>query len=139
MKRSAHYTIDYTNNTITITRKFHKEASSLDNAEATALMQRLRELGMKIVVQPKRESKAASSRLTYKKMELYIQCVADSDKYLAEYEAIKKASTSQSSAYNFVKKWFNQTFPNYGEVPEFDENFNIVVTPANYDEEDDAA
>ena len=139
MKRSACYSVDYTTNTITITRKFHEQASTLDNTEATALMQQLRALGMKIVVQPKREQKSSGSRMTYKKMHQYILCVADSDKYLAEFAAMKKAALSQGNAHAYVWNWFKKTFPNYSNVPEFDENLKIVVTPANYDAEDDAA
>jgi len=139
MKRSVGYFIDYTTNTITISRKFYEQAGDLTNTEATALMQQLRALGMKIVVQPKREQKSSGSRMTYKKMHQYILCVADSDKYLAEFEAMKKAALSQGNAHAYVWNWFKRTFPNYSNVPEFDENLKIVVTPANYDAEDDAA
>ena len=132
MKRSVGYFIDYTTNTITITRKFYEQAGDLTNTEATELMKRLRELGMKIVVQPKREQKVSGSRMTYAKMEKYILCVADSDQYLAEFEAVKTVASSQGNAHAYVWKWFKKTFPNYNEVPEFDEELKIVVTPAGY-------
>ena len=52
---------------------------------------------------------------------------------------MKKAALSQGNAHAYVWNWFKKTFPNYSNIPEFDENLKIVVTPANYDAEDDAA
>ena len=137
MKKNAGYKINYITNTITISHKFLDEASVLGNAADT--MNALRALGMKIELQTKGAQKNGLPRIGYNKMEKYINCVEDSATYLAEFEANKKAAQGTSNAYAAVWKWFKKKFPNYNEVPEFDENLRIVVTPANYDGEEAAA
>ncbi len=124
------YAINYITNTITVTRKFLEEASMLGAAADT--MNQLRALGMKIEVQTRREPKGKQPRLNYTKMEKYIACVENSEIYLAEFEAVKVAAQATKNSYAVVWKWFKQKFPNFNEVPEFDENLKIVVTPANY-------
>lgn len=134
MKKNAAYEINYISNTITVTHKFLEEASVLGVAADT--MNTLRAMGMPIEVRAKREQKNGLPRLNYAKMEKYILCVADSTLYLAEFQAVKAAALGSKNPYAFVWKWFKKKFPNYNEVPEFDEDLRIVVTPADYNNED---
>lgn len=132
------YFIDYAANTISITKRFAQAASKLGTPEFGIMLQ-LRQLGMTIRATPPKPHKAPKNTLTYAKMQKYMTCVADGETYLKDFAAIREASKVQSNPYQYVRCWFLKTFPNHAELPEFDENRKIVVTPANYDEEDQAS
>jgi len=136
MKKSAAYSIDFVNNTVTVTRKFAAAASQIGTAEFHIMMQ-LRELNLTIVT--KAPAKKKSSRLTYKKMKKYISCLEEADKYQEEFEVICEESKAQPAPYHYVANWFNSTFHNYGKLPEHSSDLKIVNTPADYDEEEPAA
>ena len=132
--KNLQYKIDFLTNTITITKKFAEAASQMGNDEFTIMLE-LRKMGMRIQTKTVERSKGQCSHLTYIKMQNYIACVANSDCYLADFETIRKASMGQSNPYQYVRSWFEQTFPNHAALPELDENRKIVVTPANYNQE----
>lgn len=132
--KNPQYKIDFLTNTITITKKFAEAASQMGNDEFTIMLE-LRKMGMRIQTKTVERSKEQCSHLTYIKMQNYIACVANSDCYLADFEAIRRASMGQSNPYQYVRSWFEQTFPNHAALPELDENRKIVVTPANYNQE----
>jgi hypothetical protein len=69
----------------------------------------------------------------------YIACEASSESYLADFQAIQTVAKGQNNPYQYVRTWFDLTFPNYAALPELDENRRIVVTPAHYDSEDNVA
>lgn len=124
------YEINYITNTITVSKKFLEQASTL-GGNTYETMKALRELGMPIIPE-KTKKRKASSRLTYKQMLHHISCLADARHYLAEFEAVRKASKGEEHPYKYVENWYESTFPNHAAVPEFDENFRIVNTPADY-------
>lgn len=131
MKKNTQYEINYATNTITLNHRFAKAAGILGSEEFQT-MKELRELGMKITVLPQKERKGNKSRLSYVKMSRYIACLADSDNHMKDFEAIRTASKSSNNPYQYVWKWFMSTFPNYANIPEFDEDRKIVVTPSDY-------
>ena len=122
VKKSG-YRINYITNSVIVTRKFLEEASTL--GPAADIMNQLRALGFTIVV--KAPEKRKSSRLTYAKMENFIECVENSEDYMSEFEMVKALSKSQSNPYIYVKTWFLNNFPNYSEQPVFDEDGFVVV------------
>ena len=124
------YEINYITNTITVSKKFLEQASTL-GGDTYETMKALRELGMPIVLE-KMKKRKVSSRLTYKQMLHHISCLADAKHYLAEFEAVRNASKGEEHPYKYVENWYESTFPNHASVPEFDENFRIVNTPADY-------
>ena len=124
------YEINYITNTITVSKKFLEQASTL-GGDTYDTMEKLRALGMPILLERSKKRKAPA-RLTYQKMRHYISCLADSQTYLAQFEATRNASRGNQDPYRYVLNWFEETFPNHAAVPEFDENFRIVNTPANY-------
>lgn len=85
------YEINYITNTITVSKKFLEQASTL-GGDTYDTMKALRELGMPIILE-KMKKRKASSRLTYKQMLHHISCLADAKHYLAEFEAVRKAWT----------------------------------------------
>ena len=131
-KKNANYEINYVTNTITVSRKFLEEASTLGPAADT--MNTLRSLGMKIV--EKAPVKRRKGTLTYAKMEKYIKCVENSEAYLAEYNATKEAAKATNNPHAHVWKWFKAHFPNHDKLPEYNENLQIIVTPAECTKEE---
>lgn len=126
------YSINFTTNTITITQKFAKEASQI-GTEAFKTMMELRQLGMTIITKEPVQKK--NTNLTYKKMGKYISLLEDAEKYQDEFKAVCAESLAMKVPYVYVQKWFKETFPNYGKLPERNEQMKIVNTPANYDAE----
>ena len=125
------YAIDFTTNTVTVTKKFLEAASMIGTTEFNTMMQ-LRQMNLTIVTQAPAKKK---SKLTYDKMKKYISLLDEAEKYQTEFDVVLNESKAYDASYAYVLKWFKKTFPNYGKQPERDVNLKIVNTPANYDEE----
>ena len=131
------YFIDFSKNIITVSRSFFDEAANDTESAAYKKMLELRSLGMNIKIAAKKRSK--KGRLSYDKMQKLIDCLVDAKTYQEEFEAVRRVSKGQKNPYQYVLKWFENRFPNYDGLPEFDEKLRLVNTPANYDSEEDAA
>lgn len=59
----------------------------------------------------------------------YIALCEDAKPMLEEFEKVREVSTQQQKPYQYVLKWFHEEFPNYSELPEFDENLKVVHNP----------
>ena len=125
------YAIDFTTNTVTVTKKFLEAASMIGTTEFNTMMQ-LRQMNLTIVTKAPAKKK---SKLTYDKMKKYISLLDEAEKYQTEFDVVLNESRAYDASYAYVLKWFKKTFPNYGKQPERDVNLKIVNTPANYDEE----
>ena len=123
------YSIDFASNTVTITRKFRDAASQLNTPEFN-IMKQLREMNLTILV--KAPNKKKSTALTYAKMQKFISCLDEADKYQTMFDAVRKESKGMPAPYKYVVSWFYNTFPKYGQMPEHDANMRIVNTPAEY-------
>ena len=123
------YSIDFVSNTVTITRKFRDAASQLNTPEFN-IMNQLREMNLTILV--KAPNKKKSTALTYAKMQKFISCLDEADKYQTMFAAVRKESTGMPAPYKYVVSWFYNTFPKYGQMPEHDADMRIVNTPAEY-------
>jgi len=135
MKRD--YFVDFSKNIITVSRSFFEEAAKDTESAAHQKMLELRALGMNIKIAAKKRNK--TGRLSYDKMQKFIDCLVDAKVYQDEFEAVRKVSKGQKNPYQYVLKWFENRFPNYDGLPEFDEKLRLVNTPADYDSEEDAA
>ena len=129
------YAIDFTTNTVTVTKKFLEATQMIGTPEFNTMMQ-IREMGMTIIT--KAPAKKKNTKLTYDKMQKYINLLDEAEKYQAEFERVQIESLAYDSSYAYVLKWFKKTFPSYGKQPERDANLKIVNTPANYDVEEAA-
>ena len=129
------YAIDFTTNTVTVTKKFLEAAQMIGTPEFNTMMQ-IREMGMTIIT--KAPAKKKNTKLTYDKMQRYINLLDEAEKYQAEFERVQIESLAYDASYAYVLKWFKKTFPSYGKQPERDANLKIVNTPANYDAEEAA-
>ena len=128
------YAIDFTTNTVTVTKKFLEAASMIGTTEFNTMMQ-LRQMNLTIVTKAPAKKK---SKLTYDKMKKYIALLDEAEKYQTEFDVVLNESKAYDASYAYVLKWFKKTFPNYGKQPERDANLKIVNTPANYDADEAA-
>lgn len=132
------YTIDFTTNTVTITKAFAQKANDLNSDEFETLM-KLRKMGLRIVnATPKAKHRRNKDSISYDMMRLHISHMVDSDAYMEEFEAVREEARSHKNHYQYVRRWFEARFPNYSGVPQFDENLKIVNIPVNYDNEQSA-
>ncbi len=90
----APYFIDFTKNEIVVTKKFRDAAGVRDSQEFETMME-LRKLGMEIRLQKSPARKKAASQITYKKMIKHINCLADADYYMAEFEKTRELSKGE--------------------------------------------
>ena len=116
------FKMDWSKQTVTITKAFAEEAL-IEDSSASKVLKQLQAVcpNLKIVARTHKPSKSRNEAkgLTYEKMERYICCFEDSAEVYGEFLKVKQLSLSQPNCYQFVKEWFLDTFPNYGEMPEF--------------------
>ena len=128
-KQKNGYQINFVTNTVTVTRKFLEDAS-LIGTDAFNIMLQLRQMNLTIVV--KAPAKKKNKALTYAKMQKFISCLDEADKYQTMFDAVRKESKGMPAPYKYVVSWFYNTFPKYGQMPEHDADMRIVNTPAEY-------
>lgn len=111
------YKIDFTTQTIVMDYKFAKLAQDPSNDEYRLVKKFKRDFPeFNTVVKSHRRSSTSKRqrRLTYTAMKSYMRSFGDeSDQLLAEFKAIKN---KYNNSYAMVNKWFNQRFPDYGEI-----------------------
>ncbi len=109
MKQNIGYEIDYIEEKIIVSKKFLKEASTINTAAYIELTQ-IRKDFPEFTIVPrqiaKRENKMTYGKLTYKFMREYIESKEDAESVLAEFEQVQKLAKFQNAQYVFVKKWF---------------------------------
>lgn len=127
--RNHGYKIDYSTNTITVTKKFMEDAGII-STPAFNTMKELRQMGMTIAV--KETTPRKNNKITYAQMIKYISCVENSTLYMAQFDAIREEAKSKNNHYNRVLEWFKDTFPCFYDLPEFNGKNEVIVTPADY-------
>ena len=130
-KQKNGYQINFVTNTVTVTRKFLEDAS-LIGTDAFNIMLQLRQMNLTIVV--KAPAKKKNKALTYAKMQKFISCLDEAEKYQAMFDAIREESKGMPTPYQYVVSWFKATFPKYGKLPEHNTDMQIVNTPEEYED-----
>lgn len=126
------FKIDFAANTVTVTKSFLRTAETdISSTEFDTLM-KFREMGLTIIEKPAPRRKS-NHRATYKQMLAYISCVTDAARYLAEFETVRLASLEKPNPYQYVRDWYDRTFPNRNDIPEMDENGRIINFAAAVD------
>ena len=109
MKQNLGYEIDFIEEKIIVSKKFLKEASTI-NTTAYIELTKIRKDYPDFTIEPrkiaKRENKMTYGKLTYDFMRKYIEAKDDAENVLVEFEQVKKLSKFQNAQYVFVKKWF---------------------------------
>lgn len=116
------YKIDYLSGTVSITKKFAKEAGILGTPEFDT-MQQLMELGFKIIT-PTPKKTHGQRQWTYNQMERYILACENAEEALQDFETLKKVGS-----YATVWKWFRNAFPNYNGIPMMNDDHKIIQMP----------
>lgn len=122
------YTFNLTNNTITLSHKFHTLLNNGDGEAYATLLKLKNDLPHMAIVNKPKAKRKNKTQMSFKKMEKYISCLQDGKTYMREFNAIREASKSQPSPYNYVRDWFRAMFSHYDEqFPTFDANGKIVL------------
>ena len=124
--------IDFTRRTVTITKAFADKAAEYGSKEYLMLLD-LQAQGFAVVKHSHASPKNRKPLPTYAQMEHYISLVENSEFYSEQYLRVCEEAKSYNNAIIKVRKWFNATFPNYGKLPEFDENNMVLITPKGHD------
>ena len=111
MKKTAGYEINYMENTITVTKKFLKEAGIIGSSAYKELAQVRKDLPDFQIVQreiTKKQGKKTYGKLTYEVMKDFIAVKEEGNAtvVLAEFERVQALSKVQAGSYAFVKTWF---------------------------------
>lgn len=140
------YKINFTTNTVTISKSFALAASDPCKPEFETLSKlQAAYPGMRIIHKTHRSpSKAnANKGLTYERMEGYINLHENAAELLIKFEAVKAIAATQKSPYKLIRNWFMQQFPDYGKLPEINRNGKILyvlpVDPPAPDEKDNSS
>lgn len=122
------YKIDFASGTISVTKAFMKEAETYGTRAYKKLMEIKADLPEMRIVAPKTNRKGKKrDNLTYANMITFINCQNNAEILLKEFEKVKELASGQGgNAYQNVKKWFLATFPNYKDIPSFDEAGNLI-------------
>lgn len=128
-KKINGYRIDYMTNTLIMNYKFSQAAEVYGSKEYRIIQGIKRDYpDINICVQSGREQNTTryNKNLKYENMEKYIRCFDNSDVLLKRFETVKKMSATLKSPYKFVCDWFVAQFPDYKEIPEFEDNLTVV-------------
>ena len=111
MKQNHNYEINYNENTITVTKKFLKDAGIIGSPAYKELAQLRKDLPEFQIVQreiAKKQDKKSYGKLDYKAMGEFIKEKEKdtADVVLAEFEHVKQLSKIKSGPYAYVKTWF---------------------------------
>lgn len=122
------YKIDFASGTISVTKAFMKEAETYGTRAYKKLMEIKADLPEMRIVAPKTNRKGRKrDNLTYANMITFINCQNNAEILLKEFEKVKELASGQGgNAYQNVKRWFLATFPNYKDIPSFDEAGNLI-------------
>ena len=126
MKKNQNYTIDWTTNTITMTKKFAAKANEYGTPEYAMLMD-VKSKGFRIVERESKPRKACPSRITFKQMETILSCMNEPDERLEQLHAVMDAGKGQKNQYEYVRRWFLRNYPHFNEIPVLDTNCHIVA------------
>lgn len=65
--------------------------------------------------------------VSYEKIEAYLRLLPDSEKLLANFEAVRAYAACHRNSASIVFKWFNESFPDYRKAPQLDENGKLIA------------
>ena len=123
MKKTAGYTVDFANNTITLTKAFAQRAknpSSTEFRELAKLHKNLPDFTITMRTAVITAEKETHGGLTIEWMTDYIKNYKD-EVAVAEFEEVKKFYKMMNGYYGKVKAWFLNKYPNYQELIENDD------------------
>lgn len=95
------YEINWSTNTVTMTKKFAAEANQYGTEAYNTLME-MRSKGFQIVVRENKPRKACSTRISFMQMETLLSCMEYADERLEQLHAVMGASRGQKNPYEYT-------------------------------------
>ena len=120
------YEINWSTNTITMTKKFAAEAIQY-GTEAYNMLMDVRSKGFHIVVKEAAPRKACPTRITFKQMENILSCMDYADERLAQLHIVMDAGKGQKNQYEYVRRWFLKNYPHFAETPVLNSSNHLVA------------
>lgn len=124
----AKYRFDVITGTLTISKAFEKNASTIGSAEQKLLSELIAKYGDALIIERYKTHKVKKG-LTFAKMENHIKNTANADEMMKRFERVKQLSKSQKNPYKYVLEWFHDNYPKFAEHPVDDEDF-VKAEPA---------
>ena len=124
MKKTAGYSINPADNTITLTKAYAKLAytpGTKEFREFSALTKAYPHLTVAMRTANVSEDKEKHGGLTIARMEFIIKNYVGDEFALAEFVEVKKFYKMMNGYYGKVKAWFLNKYPNYQELIENDD------------------
>ena len=122
MKKTAGYSINPADNTITLTKAYAKLAytpGTKEFREFSALTKAYPHLTVAMRTANAGEDKEKHGGLTIARMEFIIKNYVGDEIALAEFVEVKKFYKGLNGYYGKVKGWFLKKYPNYQEMIDF--------------------
>ena len=127
MKKNHDYEINFVTKTITVTKQFRERASQMD-ATAFGTMKELLALNMTIVEREIKRKSPKVAKWSYAEMGNYLAQVEDSEKWIADFEALKKA-VKHGVVWSWFKSNFNPVDAKGKRITPKLRNHKIIVMP----------
>ena len=126
------YCVNHAQNTVEISRSFQIAASRKGTPEYNVMMSIHKDFpSMEVTVKTYQRKKKPSAHLTYSKMELYLECLPDKQKYIRLFNKACKVSRTYPNPPQEVQKWFLESFPDFDKPVRFDKNGNLIFRYIN--------
>ena len=125
----AKYRFDVFTGTLTLSKTFEKEASTIGSAEQKVLSELMAKYGDALVINRYKPHKHTKG-LRFAQMEDYILHTRGGAEMAKQFQSVKELSHDQENPYQYVLKWFLDHYPYYSEQPEFDAEGFVVVKAA---------
>ena len=116
------YRINYTTNTVTITKAFEKAAQEY-GSDAYNMLLEFKRAGFAIVRPAQIKHK---SRPSYENMRHYITRCEDNEILLRDYDLIVDLYKDVKGGYSKIYSWFRKECPYYGMRPEFNHDGKVI-------------
>ena len=109
----SHITINFTDNTLSLTKSFYKKACKVGSDEYKELRTAMGENPNYKIVFVGNADKKTYGNLTIQRMREYIATQADAEKNLRILDRVIKIAKTKGAMYPLTKKWFLANFPEY--------------------------
>ena len=126
------YKINFTTNTVTITKAFEKAAQEYGSDAYNKLLA-FKAAGFSIVRPAHVKHKA---RPSFEQMRHYLTHCEDSEALIGEYDRIVDLYKDAKGGYSKVYAWFHAECPNYGNRPEWNGEGKVIRMPAGHTREE---
>ena len=119
MKKTTAPSINFANNTITLTKAYAKLAytpGTKEFRELSTILKAYPHLTVAMRSAKPNEEKEKHTGLTVDRMEFHIKTIEKDEAGLAEFQAVKAYYKGMNGYYGKVKGWFLKKYPNYQEI-----------------------